>query len=235
MSRARLGSFSRPRRFRPPPFPPGSYPADAPGAAAIVVVDGEVVLRKGYGLANVELQVPNRPEMVFELGSVTKQFTAAAILMLAERGQLRIEEDVTKYLPDYPTHGRKITIEHLLTHTSGIPSYTSLPEWIPRMREDIRPETLIGFFKDKPLEFEPGERWAYNNSGYVLLGAVIEKVSGKSYEQFIEEEIFKPLGMKDSPATATWKSSSPGGPTDIQRVREPTARPRSRSAAFQGR
>jgi D-alanyl-D-alanine carboxypeptidase len=175
-----------------------AYPADAPGAAAIVVLDGEEVLRKGYGLANVELQVPNGPEMVFELGSVTKQFTAAAILMLAERGQLRIEEDVTKYLPDYPTHGRKITIEHLLTHTSGIPIYTALPEFISQMRQDIRPEALIGIFKDKPLEFEPGERWAYNNSGYVLLGAVIEKVSGKSYEQFIEEEIFKPLGMKDS-------------------------------------
>jgi D-alanyl-D-alanine carboxypeptidase len=179
-----------------------SYPADEPGAAALVVLDGEVVLRKGYGLANLELGVPNSPEMVFELGSVTKQFTGAAILMLAERGQLRIEDDFTKYLPDYPvpepTHGRKITIEHLLVHTSGIPSYTSLPEWLPRMREDMKPEALIGFFKDKPLDFEPGERWSYNNSGYVLLGAIIEKVSGKSYEQFIEEEIFKPLGMKDS-------------------------------------
>ncbi|HSK80873.1 MAG TPA: serine hydrolase [Thermoanaerobaculia bacterium] len=175
-----------------------AYPADEPGAAAIVVLDGEVVLRKGYGLANVELQVPNGPEMVFELGSVTKQFTAAAILMLAERGQLRIEDDVTKYLPDYPTHGQKITIEHLLTHTSGIPSYTGLPEWIPRVREEMKLETLIGLFKDKPLEFTPGERWAYNNSAYVLLGAVIEKASGKSYEQFIEEEVFKPLGMKDS-------------------------------------
>jgi D-alanyl-D-alanine carboxypeptidase len=175
-----------------------AYPPDQPGATAIVVRDGEVVLRKGYGLANMELQVPNGPEMVFEIGSVTKQFTAAAILMLAERGQLRIEDDVTKYLPDYPTQGRKITIEHLLTHTSGIPSFTSLPEWGPQMRQDIPPEALIGLFKDKPLEFEPGERWAYNNSGYALLGAVIEKVSGKSYEQFIEEEIFKPLGMKDS-------------------------------------
>lgn len=175
-----------------------AYPADEPGATAIVVREGEVVLRKGYGLANVELQVPNAPEMVFELGSVTKQFTAAAILMLAERGQLRIEDDFTKYLPDYSTQGRKITIEHLLTHTSGIPSYTGLPEWLPRMREDMRLEALIGLFKDKPLEFEPGERWAYNNSGYVLLGAIVEKVSGKTYEQFIEEEIFKPLGMKDS-------------------------------------
>ncbi|HEX4954663.1 MAG TPA: serine hydrolase [Thermoanaerobaculia bacterium] len=175
-----------------------NYPADGPGAAALVVRDGEVLLRKGYGLAELELGVPIQPDMVFEIGSVTKQFTAAAILMLEERGLLSVEDEVTKHLPDYPTHGAKITIDHLLTHVSGIPSYTGLPEWIPRVREDITLEQLIGLFKDKPLEFQPGERWAYNNSAYILLGAVIEKVSGKTYEEFVEGEIFAPLGMKRS-------------------------------------
>ncbi len=175
-----------------------TYPADAPGASALVVRNGKVLLRKGYGLADQELGVPVRPEMVFQLGSVTKQFTAAAILMLQERGKLSVQDEVTKYLPDYPTHGQKITIEHLLTHASGIPSYTGLAEWPPKWREDLTLDQLMALFKDKPLEFNPGEQWAYNNSGYILLGAVIEKASGKTYEDFVEQEIFAPLGMKHS-------------------------------------
>jgi CubicO group peptidase (beta-lactamase class C family) len=172
--------------------------ADQPGAAALVARNGEVVLRKGYGMANLELGVPMAPDMVFEVGSVTKQFTAAAILMLQEQGKLRVEDEITRYLPDYPTHGEKITIEHLLTHTSGIPSYTNLPEWRPRWREDMKVEEVIALFKDKPLEFKPGERWEYSNSAYILLGAIIEKASGKSYEQFVEEDIFQKLGMTHS-------------------------------------
>ena len=174
------------------------YPAGQPGAAAIVVKDGKVLLRKGYGMANLELGVPNSPEMVFELGSVTKQFTAAAILLLQERGKLSVTDDIGKYLPDFPTHGQTITIEHLLTHTSGIPSYTGLPEWYAKLREDLKPAEVIALFKDKPLEFNPGERWAYDNSGFFLLGAIIEKVSGQSYEQFVEQEIFQKLGMTHS-------------------------------------
>jgi D-alanyl-D-alanine carboxypeptidase len=173
-----------------------TYPADQPGATALIVRNGETVLRKGYGLANLELNVPMQPDMVLELGSVTKQFTGAAILMLQERGQLSVTDDVTKYLPDYPTHGQKITLDHLLTHVSGIPSYTGLPEWAAQWRQDVTVDQLIAIFKDKPLEFAPGEKWSYNNSAYVLLGAVIEKVSGKTYEDFIEQEIFAPLGMK---------------------------------------
>ena len=172
-----------------------TYPAGQPGAAALIVKDGQVVLRKGYGMANLELGVPVAPDMVFELGSVTKQFTAAAILLLQERGQLRVEDDITKYLPDFPTHGQAITLENLLTHTSGIPSYTGLPEWYPHIREDLKPADVIALFKDKPLEFNPGEQWAYDNSGFFLLGAIVEKVSGKTYEQFVEEEIFQKLGM----------------------------------------
>ena len=175
-----------------------AYPAGEPGAAALIVKDGKTVLRKGYGLANLELGVPIQPDMVFEIGSVTKQFTAASILLLAERGLLSVDDEITKHLPDYPTHGQKITIDHLLTHTSGIPSYTGLPEWMPRVREDLKVEQLVAMFKDKPLEFAPGERWAYNNSAYILLGAIIEKVSGRTYEDFVEQEIFKPLGMTRS-------------------------------------
>jgi CubicO group peptidase (beta-lactamase class C family) len=146
----------------------------------------------------MELGVPVDPGMVFEIGSVTKQITAAAILLLVEQGKIRLEEDFRTYLTDYPANGQTITVEHLLTHTSGIPSYTGMQEWAVRMREDFSLDQLIGLFKDKPLEFNPGESWAYNNSAYVLLGAVIEKVSGKSYERFVEEEIFAKLGMKDS-------------------------------------
>ena len=168
---------------------------DAPGAAVIVARDGNVVFRKGYGMANLELGVPIAPEMVFRLGSITKQFTAVAILMLAEQGKLALEDDITRFLPDYPTQGHTITVEHLLTHTSGIKSYTSMPEWLALRRNDLTVEELIDLFKDQPMEFAPGERWAYNNSGYVLAGAIIEKVSGQTYEQFLEQQIFEPLGM----------------------------------------
>jgi CubicO group peptidase (beta-lactamase class C family) len=171
------------------------YKPGQPGAAIIVRRDGRTVLRKGYGLADLELGVPVAPDMVFRLGSVTKQFTAVAILMLAQEGRLGLRDEITRFLPDYPVRGRKITIEHLLTHTSGIQSYTDLPEWLPLWRKDMPLPELIGLFKDKPMQFEPGSRWAYNNSAYVLLGAVIEKVSGLSYERFLDERVFKPLGM----------------------------------------
>ncbi len=172
-----------------------AYPADQPGAAALVIKDGQVVLRKGFGMASLELGVPVAPEDVFEIGSVTKQFTAAAVLLLQERGLLRVEDEITKHLPDYPTHGERITIENLLSHTSGIPNYTSLPEWFPRLREDLSPAALMALFKDRPLDFKPGTKWSYSNSGYIVLGALIEKVSGKSYERFLTEEIFQKLGL----------------------------------------
>ena len=175
-----------------------TYKPDEPGAAVIVVRDGKVILRKGYGKANMELGVAIEPDMVFRIGSVTKQFTAVAVLMLAQQGKLSLEDDITKFLPDYPTKGQRITVEHLLTHTSGIKSYTSLPEWLTQWRKDLSMSELIGIFKDKPMDFVPGERWAYNNSAYVLLGAVIEKASGQSYADFVEKNIFAPLGMKNS-------------------------------------
>lgn len=175
-----------------------AYAADEPGAAVLVAKDGQVLLRKGYGMASLELGVPMQSDRVLEIASITKQFTAAAILLLQDRGKLSVEDDVTKYLPDYPTHGQKITLHHLLTHTSGVPDFTGMPEWWPRMREDMGVTQIIDLFKDKPLAFTPGEKLGYSNSGYVLLGAVIEKVSGKTYEDFVEQEILTPLGMKRS-------------------------------------
>lgn len=174
------------------------YKPDAPGAALIAVRDGAVILRKGYGLANLELGVPVAPEMVFRLGSISKQFTAVAILMLAEEGKLALDDEVTKFLPDFPMHGQRITIKHLLTHTSGLINYTDLPTTEQQRRADYGITQLINFFKDEGLQFNPGTEWAYCNSGYALLGAIIDKASNLSYERFIEERIFKPLGMRHS-------------------------------------
>jgi len=175
-----------------------AFKPDQPGAAVIVVRKAEVLLRKGYGLADLEFRIPIEPDMVFRLGSVTKQFTATAILMLEEQGKLSVDDPITKFLPDYPTQGQEISVEHLLTHTSGIRSYTSMPEWQPLWRKDFSVGELVDFFKNQPMDFAPGERWLYNNSGYILLGAIIEKACGQPYEQFIQNNIFDRLGMKHS-------------------------------------
>src|SRR5262249_57664103 len=136
--------------------------------------------------------VPIEPDMIFRIGSISKQFTAVSILKLAEEGKLSLADEITRFLSDYPTQGKKITIEHLLTHTSGIKSYTSLPEWLPLWRKDMSLDELIALFKDKPMDFAPGDSWSYSNSAYVLLGAIIEKASGQSYKDFIEKPIFYP-------------------------------------------
>jgi len=172
-----------------------AYPPTGPGAAVIVLRDGKPILRKGYGLANVELSVPVAPEMVFRVGSVTKEFTSAAILKLVEAGKISLSDDVSRFLPDYPTRGRKITVEQLLSHTSGIRSFTDMPSWRAHMREDWTVSQSIAFFENEPFEFEPGTRFKYCNSGYDLLGAIVEKVSGKTYGDFVAETIFQPLGM----------------------------------------
>ena len=177
------------------------YPAAEPGAAVLVMKDRQVLLRKGYGLADLEQAIPIEPDMVFRIGSVTKQFTAAAILLLEQEGKLSVEDDLRKHLPDYPDlpqGGRTITIAHLLTHTSGIRSYTDMQDFGKKMRDDMSVDEVIALFRDEPLGFEPGEKYAYNNSGYVLLGAIIEKASGKTYEAYLREKIFEPLGMSQT-------------------------------------
>ena len=174
-----------------------TYAADRPGAAVIIASNGEIVHQAGYGLANVELNVPISNDTVFRIGSITKQFTAAAIMLMQQRNQLSVSDPVAKYLPDYPTHGHDITIEHLLTHTSGIKSYTNVAGYMEtRIRDDLTTAALIDVFDHLPMEFAPGERWNYNNSGYVLLGAIIEAVSGQAYEDYIAEQIAAPLELE---------------------------------------
>ncbi len=174
-------------------FKPGE-----PGAAVLVKKGGQVLFRRGYGLASLELNVPVKPDMIFRLGSITKQFTAMAVLMLAEQGKLSLQDDVSKFLPDFPTQGRTITVEHLLTHTSGIKGYTEIPSWLSLWRKDMPVKEIIDLFRNVPLEFEPGQRWKYSNSGYILLGAIIEKISGQSYEDFVNKNIFGPLSLTHS-------------------------------------
>ncbi len=175
-----------------------AYPPNEPGAAVIVVKDGATVLRAGYGMANVELGVAIEPDMVFRLGSITKQFTAVLILMLVEEGKLRLDDDIRRYLPDYPTHGYQIAVEHLLTHTSGVKDHLDMPEWQRLERMDVRLGELIDVFKNEPLDFAPGTGWAYSNSGYVLLGAIIERAAGEAYEDVLRRRIFDPLCMTRS-------------------------------------
>ena len=176
-----------------------SFVSDKEFMGSVLVARGDhILLSKGYGSADLEWNVPNAPSTKFRLGSVTKQFTAASVLLLAERGKLNVDAAVKKYLPDAPAAWDKITIFNLLTHTSGIASFTAFSEY-PSLEPFAKtPEQLVALFRDKPLEFQPGEKWNYSNSGYVLLGYLIEKISGEPYEKFVQENIFTPLGMKDS-------------------------------------
>jgi CubicO group peptidase (beta-lactamase class C family) len=174
----------------------GYYKPTEPGATVIVTRGGATVFRKAYGMADVGNKQAMDAAMTLRLGSITKQFTAVAILMLAEEGKLALTDDITRFLPDYPTQGKKITIEHLLTHTSGIQSYTGKPNYMETMAKDLTVSQMIDGFKNDPMLFAPGERFDYNNSGYFLLGAIIEKVSGQPYARFLEQRIFIPLDMK---------------------------------------
>jgi CubicO group peptidase (beta-lactamase class C family) len=171
-----------------------------PGMSVAIQKGNEILLARGYGLANVELSVPASAETVYRIGSITKQFTAAAILQLAEAGKLRLEDELTKYFPDYPVRGNRVTIHHLLTHTSGIKSYTSLgPKfWGEAARLELADSQLVALFKDEPFDFAPGEKWAYNNSGYYLLGMIVEKASGMPYRQYLREKLLGPLGLRST-------------------------------------
>src|SRR5215813_4977735 len=176
-----------------------SYVSNKQFMGTVLVARGDqIVFSKGYGSANLEWAIPNTPQTKFRLGSITKQFTAASILLLEERGKLKTDDPVKKYMPDAPAAWDKVTIFHLLTHTSGVPSFTSFPDFQSHEWQTMTPQQLVDWFRDKPLEFEPGTKWNYSNSGYVLLGYLIEKISGQSYAEFVQQNIFTPLGMKDS-------------------------------------
>lgn len=168
--------------------------------SVLVADNGKVVYQKGFGLANMEWNIPNAPDTKFRLGSITKQFTSTLILQLVEQGKIKLDGKLSDYLPDYRKDtGTKVTIHNLLSHTSGIPSYTSLPGFFQNVSRN--PFTVDEFIKKHAsgdLEFEPGTKFVYDNSGYFLLGAIIEKVTGKPYDQVLKENIFDPVGMKNS-------------------------------------
>ncbi|RKS53524.1 CubicO group peptidase (beta-lactamase class C family) [Gillisia mitskevichiae] len=168
--------------------------------SVLVAEDGEIIYKNGFGKANMEWDIPNDENTKHRLGSITKQFTSMLILLLVEEGKLKLEVPIITYLQDYPkTTGDKITLHHLLTHTSGIPNYTSFPKFFAETsRDPFTPNDFTSLFKDMELEFAPGEKYSYSNSGYFLLGVIIEKVTGKSYEENLQEKIFKPLNMKDT-------------------------------------
>ena len=168
-----------------------------PGGVFMVAKNGKPIYNKAFGKANVELDVNLNNENVFQLGSMTKQFTAIAILMLEEQGKLNVKHAVSKYVPDYPA-GDSITIHHLLTHTSGIKDFTKMKSLRDIAQKEMTPKMLVDFFKNEPIDFKPGEKFDYNNSGYVLLGYIIELVSGESYEDFIKKHIFQKVGMNRS-------------------------------------
>jgi CubicO group peptidase (beta-lactamase class C family) len=179
------------------------YMKSLPGWSGTILVaqKGEVLISQGYGLADRENDVPNTSQTKYAIGSMTKAFTAMAIMMLQERGQLNVQDPICKYISDCPTAWKPITLHHLLTHTSGIHDYT---EWYAEQKDKInicreyKPEEFITFFKDLPLDFIPGRQWYYSNTGYFLLGVAIEKVSGESYETFIQRNILQPLGLTES-------------------------------------
>jgi CubicO group peptidase (beta-lactamase class C family) len=166
--------------------------------AVLLARDGKVLLSKGYGMANLEDETPNTPQTKFRLGSITKQFTALATLILQERGKLSVQDSVCKYIENCPQGWQPVTIHNLLTHTSGIPNVTSFPDFRKIKMFPSSPLENISIFKDKPLEFTPGEKFNYSNSGYILLGYIVERASGRPYADFLRENIFKPLGMKNT-------------------------------------
>lgn len=168
-----------------------------PGGVFLITQNGKNLYRKAFGKANLELNVNMTPDNVFQIGSMTKQFTAIAILMLEQEGKLNVNDPVSQYIKDYP-NGDKITIHHLLTHTSGIKDFTKIKSLSSIAQKDMKPEEMVNFFKNEPVDFAPGEKFDYNNSGYVVLGYIIELVSGTSYEDFIKKNIFDKIGMSHS-------------------------------------
>jgi D-alanyl-D-alanine carboxypeptidase len=164
-----------------------------PGLTLKIIRDGKTIKTAAYGLANVELNVPAKLDTVFEIGSITKQFTAAAILMLAQEGKLSVDDKISKYLKDTPEAWANVTIRHLLTHTSGIKSYTGLNGF--QIWRHLTQEQFIKAIGKEPMEFQPGDSWKYCNTGFNLLGYIIENVSGKNYWDFMGERVFQPLGM----------------------------------------
>jgi CubicO group peptidase (beta-lactamase class C family) len=164
-----------------------------------VAYDGKIIFEKGYGMANFEWRIPNAPDTKFRLGSITKQFTAMLVMQQVAEGKIKLDAPISDYLPYYRKDtGSKVTIRNLLTHTSGIPSYTESAEFHNFQIQDIKPDDFVKKYCSGDLQFEPGSKFHYDNSGYFLLGAILEQVTGQPYEILLQRRIFGPLGMKDS-------------------------------------
>jgi CubicO group peptidase (beta-lactamase class C family) len=183
-----------------------TFPTNAPGAAVLVVQNGAVKLRKGYGLADLELGVPMDPSNVFPICSITKQFTAVAILQLVEAGKLKLTNDLGMFVPDYSTGKTNITVAQLLAHTSGIPDVSDQPEWRKTWGKEITPNQILDFVRNKPLDFLPGSDWKYSNTGYILLGLLIEKASGQGYPDYVHTHLLVPAAMTHS----SYADNNPG-------------------------
>jgi len=173
-----------------------------PGVSVAVCRDGKIVKATGYGLANVELNVPVKTETIFQTGSVGKQFTSMAVMMLVEEGQIGLDDKIAKYIPESPAAWKDVTVRELLTHTSGIADYggeeETMGKGVINFRNDYTEEELVQAFAKMPMDFAPGEKWSYSNTGYVLLGIIIHRVTGEFYGDFLQERIFKPLGMNST-------------------------------------
>jgi len=170
---------------------------NGPGGEFLVSKAGKIIYQKSFGKSNLELDVNLASENIFQIGSITKQFTAISVLILEEKGKLSVNDPVSKYIPDYPL-GDKMTIHHLLTHTSGIKDFTKMKSLQEISQKEMTPKMIVDFFKNEPVDFAPGEKFAYNNSGYIILGYIIELVSGETYEDFIQKNIFEKAGMTKS-------------------------------------
>jgi len=172
-----------------------TYRSDAPGAAILVAQSDTVLFRGARGEADVATDAQLRPDSVFRIGSITKQFTAAAVLTLVEDGHVRLDDPLSRHLPDYP-NGDNITVLQLLNHTAGVRNFNGLPNYVEGIERDLTTAEIINLFRDEPVDFAPGANWAYSNSGYVLLGAVIERVTGMAWHAYLEQRFFRPLGMR---------------------------------------
>jgi CubicO group peptidase (beta-lactamase class C family) len=177
-----------------------------PGLALVVIRDGEIVKMKGYGFANLEHEVPVNPDTVFELASVTKQFTAAAVMALVDEGNIRVDDPIVQYLPNSPQHWKDITVRHLLTHTAGLPNLENGFQALRKggVRLNYTTTQLFNAAKNDPMSFAPGERWQYSDVGYFLLGMIIEKASGHTYRSFLASRFFEPLGMASTSVLDQW-------------------------------
>lgn len=173
-----------------------AFRPNEPGISVLIARKGNIIYKKAFGSANLELNTPMQPDMVFRIGSITKQFTAIGVLQLVEQGKISLNDSIQKYIKEFPSKGAVITIENLLTHTSGIKEYTVIDHPDPYIdRHELTPQIIIDHFKNAPLDFPPGTKYAYSNSGYVLLGYLIEKVTGKSYHEYMRENVLKPAGL----------------------------------------